>query len=158
MRLSRLIVVALVLAVGALVYLLWPRSEPTPDEAVRRIVVECTRAAEKKDVAAIMEHVSERFKANEGLGKQEVKQVLAGQLFRGQWVRVFTTDLEVRTTSPSSVEMTGKFIFGRSDAKELKDLARESVVSSYQIDATFEREPDGEWRAVSARYQQADPF
>ena len=47
--------------------------------------------------------------------------------------------------------------FGRSQAKTLKDLARESVIAAYEITATVELEPDGEWRFVSATWQPADP-
>ena len=111
-------------------------------------------AAEQKDLGAVMEEISDRFRGDQGLSKQELKGVLAGQLLRGAWVRIFTTDLEVKLRSPSTADFSGKFIFGRSAAKELKDLARDSELSRYQIDATLEKERDGEWRFVTAQYRQ----
>ncbi len=158
MSARRIVPIVAALAAAGLLLLLWPKGEQPPEEQVRRVVVSMTRYAEEKDVQAILEHVSDRFRADQGMGKQELKQYLAAQLFRNRWVRVFTTDLEVKATSPTTVEMTGRFIFGRSDAKTLEELAKESVVDSYQIDARFEREEDGVWRAAWAKYRRADPM
>lgn len=149
--------VLLAAVAATLVLLLWPEREERPEELIERKVVLITRAAEEKDLSAIMEHVSERFRMPEG-GKQEVKQLLAAQLFRGSWVRVFTADLQLKVTSPSRAEISGRFIFARSEAQRLADLAKESVVSSYAIDASLEKEADGEWRFLSARYREAEPF
>ena len=59
-----------------------------------------------------------------------------------------------RTIDPP---FTGKFIFARSEAKELKDLAKDSVMDAQQIDAKLEKEADGEWRFVTASHASVDP-
>lgn len=158
MKLSRSqIVWALaVLAAVALVYVLLLKPPPPPEEKIRQEVVRMVRAAEQKKLGDVMEPISLRFRSSDGLTRDELRGFLAGQLLRGQWVRIFLVDLDVRVTSPDTAEMTGKFIFGRSDAKTLKDLAKESVMSSYQIDAQLEREPDDEWRVVKASYKAID--
>lgn len=81
---------------------------------------------------------------------------MAGQPLRGDWVRVMTANVDVTVTSPTTADFRGIYLFGRSRAKTLKDLAKESTVSAYEITAAVELEPD-EWRFVSASWQQADP-
>jgi hypothetical protein len=154
---SKLLGAGLALAVAALVLLLWPRGEDDARTLIERQLINTVRAAEEKDLGFVMDQVSERFKSAEGWGKPEVKAVLAAQLFRGEWVRVFLTDYAVTVTSPNTAELRAQFVFGRSDAKSFKDLAKDSVVSAEQIDARLEKEADGEWRYVWAKHAQVDP-
>ncbi|MBI3185243.1 MAG: hypothetical protein HYZ28_24155 [Myxococcales bacterium] len=147
----------LALLAAALVLALWPRQE-SPRQLIERKVLRMARAAQEKDLGYVMEQVSDRFRGPEGASKQELKQLLAGELFRGTWVRVFTTDLDVKLASADAAEVSAKFIFARSEAERLEDLAKESVVSSYEVQTRAEKEADGEWRFVSASYRQADPF
>ncbi|MFZ5471039.1 MAG: hypothetical protein ACOZIN_16555 [Myxococcota bacterium] len=151
---SRVLVGVVALAVAGAVLALWPRREPTPRELLERKVVQMTRAAEEKDLGEVMEHVSERFKSAEGLDKQGLRGILAGQLLRGGWVRVFVTDLAIAVTSDRHAALDATFIFARSDAKTLQELAKESVLSRYRVQSKVEKETDGQWRFVSARYQR----
>ncbi|MBZ4417103.1 hypothetical protein [Myxococcus sp. RHSTA-1-4] len=145
------------LAAGAVLYF-WPRPEPGVQEAVTRRVVEMTRAAEEKDVGGVMEAVSERFRSvGGGWGKKEVRGVLASQVLRGQWVRVFMTNLEVREVSPTQGDFQARFIFGRSQAEKVQDLAADSVLNAWLIEGTFEKEEDGEWRVVRAKHRSLNP-
>ena len=154
---ARLLAVAGALVAFVATYLLLTRSRPTPEELIRHKAIAMADAAERKDLGFIMKQVSERFRAEEGLSRDEVRPFLAGQLFRGEWMRVFTAGVEVTLTSPSTADFKGVYIFARSEAKLLKDLAREGVVASYEITARVEKEADGEWRFVSASWRQADP-
>ncbi|MGE6762537.1 hypothetical protein ACQKGO_31285 [Corallococcus interemptor] len=142
---------------AALVLYFWPREEPGVKDAVTRRIIAMTRAAEDKDVGGVMEGVSERFKTTEGWSKQDVHRILAAQVLRGQWVRVFTTDIDVHEVSPTQGEFQARFIFGRSQAEKLEDLAKDSVLNAYAIEGTFEKEADGEWRVVKAKQRRLDP-
>lgn len=142
---------------AALVLYFWPREEPGVKEAVTRRIIAMTRAAEEKNVGEVMEGVSDRFKSPEGWSKQDVHRIMAAQVLRGQWVRIFTTDIDVQELSPTQGEFQARFIFGRSQADKLEDLARDSVLNAYSIEGTFEKESDGEWRVVKARQRQLDP-
>ncbi len=150
-------VLALVVA-GAVLYF-WPQQQLTVEEAVRRQVVVMTRAAEEKDVGGVMAHVSERFRSNGtgGMTKKEVRGILTAQVLRGQWVRVFMTNLEVHEVSPTEGEFQVRFIFGRSQAERVEDLAADSVLNAYLIEGAFEKEDDGQWRVVRARPQSISP-
>jgi hypothetical protein len=146
------------IAVAAVLgFVLWPKGTAASiEDLVRQKVVVMARAAEKKDLGFIMDQVSERFVSAEGWHKQELKQVLAYQLLRGNWVRVFIVDLKTSATSPNSATMSGKFIFGRSEATSLKELAKSTDMSSYLIQAKLEKEGD-QWKFVSAIHRALDP-
>lgn len=154
---NRVIGVALALLAAGLVLWLWPAPELTVQEAITRKIIAMTRAAEEKDISGVMEGVSDRFKAGRGLGKDQVKGVLVAQVLRGQWVRIFHTGLEVTEVSPTRGDFSVRFIFARSEATELDQLAKESVVDAWGVEGSFEKEPDGEWRVVEARDRRLDP-
>lgn len=155
MTLSRGHVLGLLLALLAAggVLALWPQEEPGVKEAITRKVVQMTDAAERKDMAELMEGVSESFQTGEGWDKRQVKGVLLGQVLRGNWVRIFVKDLHVTEVNPSRGDVQMKIIFGRSQTDELENLAQESVLSAYLIEGTFEKQDDGEWRIVLARHR-----
>jgi hypothetical protein len=159
MTLSRGHVVGLVLALLAAgaVLAFWPREEPGVKEAITRKVVKMTDAAERKDMAELMEGVSDNFQSGEGWNKQQVKGVLVSQVLRGSWVRVFVKDLNVTEVNPSRGDVQMKIIFGRSEADQLENLAQESVLSAYLIEGTFEKQEDGEWRVIQARHRSLSP-
>ena len=154
---SRLLGLLLALAAAGLVLALWPRRPPDPKELIVRNVVKMTHAAETRQVSGVMSYVSERFRSEDGWTRAEAKAVVAREVLTGTWVRIFTTDLEVTLTSATTAELSGKFIFGRSDADKLEELAKESVLSAYRIDGRLEKEADGEWRFVWARPRQLPP-
>src|SRR5262249_8996313 len=149
MTLSRgkLLWVSFVGVAAALVVLLWPKgSRQSPEELIRQKVIKMARAAEKKDVGDIMEQISDRFAFEEG-GKGGLPQLLVGRLLQGNWLRVFVVATAVNVTSGSTATFSGKFIFGRSKAATLKELAKESELSSCAIEAKLEKEGD-EWKFV----------
>jgi len=159
MTLSRGHVLGLVLALLAAgaVLALWPREQPGVKEAITRKVVKMTDAAERKDMAELMEGVSDTFQSGEGWNKQQLKGVLLSQVLRGEWVRVFVKDLAVTEVNPARGDVQMKIIFGRSEADQLENLARESVLSAYLIEGTFEKQDDGEWRVIQARHRSLSP-
>ncbi|MFY0530073.1 hypothetical protein ACN28I_45215 [Archangium gephyra] len=149
-------VVLALLAAGAVLFF-WPREEPGVKEAITRKVVQMTDAAERKDMAELMEGVAENFQTGEGWDKQQVKGVLLGQVLRGNWVRIFVKDLNVTEVNPSRGDVQLKIIFGRSQTDQLETLAQESVLSAYLIEGTFEKQDDGEWRIVQAKHRTLSP-
>jgi len=154
---SRVVGLVLALLVGGLVLVFWPHEEPPVQEAITRKIIEMTRAAEQKDVSAVMEGVSERFTSGQGWGKDQVKAVMVAQVLRGQWLRIFHTDLEVTEVSPTQGDFSVKFIFARSDAQQLDQLGQDSVLNAWAVEGTFEKEQDGEWRVTVAKNRRLEP-
>ena len=74
-------------------------------------------------------------------------------MLRGNWVRLFVRDLQVTEVSPTRGDVQVKLIFGRSEADQLEQLAKDSVIGAYLIEGTFEKQSDGEWRVVQARHR-----
>jgi len=154
---SKLFAALVVAVAAAVVVLLWPKgSQASSEELIRQKVIKMARAAEKKDVSYIMEQISERFTFDDGGSKRDLHQLLVAELMRGNWLRVFAVDLAVTVTSPSTASFSGKFIFGRSNAATLKELAKESELSSYAIEAKLEKERD-DWKFLSAKHRPIDP-
>ena len=155
---GRLLAAAIAVAAGVLTYVLVARGSPPAEEVIRRKAIAMADAAERKDLAFIMKQLSQYFRSEDGsVSRDEVRGLLGAQLLRGQWVRVMTADLDVKVTSESVAYFHGTYIFARSKAKTLKELARESVIGAYEITAKVELEADGEWRFVSASWKEADP-
>ena len=154
---SRVVGLVLALLAGGLVLVFWPRSEPPVQEAITRKIIEMTRAAEQKDVSGVMDGVSDRFKSGQGWGKDQVKGVLVAQVLRGQWLRIFHTDLEVTEVSPTQGDFSVRFIFARSEAQQLEQLGQDAVLNAWQVEGTFEKEQDGQWRVVVARNRRLEP-
>jgi hypothetical protein len=153
---SKLFAVLVAALAAVIVVLLWPKgSQASSEELIRQKVIKMARAAEKKDVSYIMEQISERFTSDEG-GKHDLHQLLLAEIMRGNWLRVFAVDMVVTVTSPTTASFSGKFIFGRSNAATLKELAKESELSSYAIEAKLEKERD-DWKFVSAKHRPIDP-
>jgi len=154
---SKMVAVLVVALAATAVVLLWPKgSQASSEELIRQKAIKMARAAESKDLSYIMDQVSERFVFEEGGGKRDLHQLLAAQMMRGTWLRVFVVDLAVTVTTPTTAVLTGKYIFGRSRASTLKELAKESEVSSYAIDAKLEKEQD-DWKFVAAKHRPIDP-
>lgn len=142
---------------GILVVLVWPRRKVTPEQLVEQHCVQMVRAAESRDVAELMTRISEKFRSRDGLGRQEIKGYLARELLQPSWVRIFMTDLVVDLEAPDRATAHGKFVFGRSDATSLRELAKDSVMSAYALDIEFAKEGDGEWRVVGEKHRVLPP-
>lgn len=158
LTLSRLNLLSLGALAAALVIalILWLKeSPPSSEELIRQKAIKMARAAEQKELGYVMDQISDRFSFEEG-GKRELHQLLAAQILRGNWVRVFVVDTAVSITSPNTASFSGKFIFGRSKATTLKDLAKQSELSSYLVEAKLEKERD-DWKFVSARHRPINP-
>ena len=154
---SRVLGLVLALAAGALVLVLWPSKEPGVAEAIERRVRELAHAAEERDLGDLTDGVSERFRSKQGWGKTEAKRVLAAQVLRGEWLRVFVADLDAQEQSPTRGSFRAKLLFARSEAQSLEGLARESVTSAWLLEGVFEREDDGTWRVVEVSQRRLGP-
>ena len=149
----RILIVLAALAVGGAVVLLWPSEPITPEEEVRRRILQLVHAAEEKDLGEVMDGVSDTFRSDAGWNKAELKRVLAAQVLRGQYVRILPDLRHLTAVNPQEVEVEARFYFARADVARVEELARDSVVSAWLIEATFQKEGDGTWRVVRARHR-----
>lgn len=132
--------IAIAVALG--VYFAWPKEKLSPEDEIRALVTRAITRAEKRDAGGVADLLSERFRGG-GLGKQEVKQLLLGQLFRAQQVVVLNPLLQVTVRSPTEGSFKGTFLFGRDGA--MPDA------SKYDIEAELLKGDEG-WQIVSATW------
>jgi hypothetical protein len=122
---------------------------PTAEERIRAAFAEAARAAEEKRVGDAVEIVSERFQG-QGLDRQGVKQLVAYQALRGQWVSVTVSGAEVAVAGASARARVDLVLARGGAGKALADLLP-AEASAWRIDAGLALE-DGEWRVVEATW------
>ena len=146
----RAVAAALALAVGAAGWAAWRRlSEPAPsdEDRIRALFEEAARAVEEKRVSDAVSAVSERFHGD-GLDRHGVKQLLAAQVFRGEWVRVSVAGARVRVEADTASAAVDVVMARSGKGARLSDLLPQDATAN-RIDCRLERE-GGEWRVVSA--------
>jgi hypothetical protein len=134
------IVIAVLVALG--VYFAWPKEKLSPEDEIRGLVARMVQSAEKRDAAGVVEGLSDSFRGG-GMNKQELKQLVLGQVFGAQQIVVLNPLLDVTVKSPTSGSFKGTFLFGRNGAQP--------EGSRYEIEADVEKGDDG-WQIVSASW------
>lgn len=153
----RFVALLVALAVGVGVMALWPKPALSVEEAVEQRLAALSHSAEEKDLSALSDGLSEQFRSTQGWNREDARRVVAGQVLRGTWLRVFVVDVEVEERSPTEAAFVAKFIFARSEAERFSDLAKENVTSAYRIEGTFVKEADGTWRITRAAHRALSP-
>jgi hypothetical protein len=138
---------------AAVVLWLWPKGGPEDPEAqVRALIAGVVAGVEAKDLGPLSDAMADDFRGPQGASRQEVKQIVLGQVLRNREnVAVFNPSLDVTVKGPSEAEISGTFLFARTKAKSADELPADAVGSAYRIDATVQRR-DGDWKFVSATY------
>lgn len=157
---SQLIALLVLIVAAIAIVVLWPRPPVSDQELIEHKVIQMMDAVRRKDVAAITENISEKFhgaSSAQMASKQDLKQLLAGQLISGRWVRAFMHSRDVHVTSPTTATFEGKFIFTDSPTDNPKDIPSQGRIDSYEVDGQLEKESDGEWRFVTGDYRQIPP-
>lgn len=139
----------LALIAGAL---LWPRKKKSAEDEVRELIAACVTAAEKRDLGGLTDAIADDFRGPSGSSKQDVKQVLLGQLFRNQnAVVVLNPSLDVKVTGASSATFSGVFVFARG--RDVNWQEPGDGVSRYDIEGTLEKR-SGDWKIIAAEWKQ----
>ncbi len=151
MNLRRLLAPLLALFVGALVFLLWPRAKVTPEDEVRALIAKAVSDAERHDVGDFMQALSDDFHGPSGTSRDEVKGLVAGQLFRNSnQTSILNPSLQVTVNDPSHARFEGVFVFAR--AGQLTAPQAGDGASRYDIDGSVERR-EGRWVITSATWR-----
>ncbi len=121
---------------------------PSDEEAIGAIFLDAARAVEEKRVSVAVRGVSERFRGD-GLDKRELKQLIAANALRGEWVSVTVAGTRVQVDGDAA-RATVDVVMARSGkGRALADLLP-AEASASRIACELARE-EGEWRVVSAR-------
>lgn len=149
---SRLVGGLLAVAVGAAVFLSWPKSKRTPEEEVRTLVARAVEAAQKRDAPGVTEALADDFRGPSGTSKQEVKQLILGHLMRNQnQLVVLNPVLDVTVASPTAASFTGTFVFARGQVADWQQAG--DGASRYDVSADLELR-DGDWVITRASWER----
>jgi len=132
--------------VGLALWRPW-REPPGDEERIAALFLDAARAVEEKRVGDAVEAVSERYRG-EGLDRRGVKQLVAAQVLRGEWVSVTVAGTRVRLDGDAAEAVVDVVLARSGKGARLADLLPEQASAS-RLTCRLEREA-GEWRIVSA--------
>ena len=122
----------------------------TPDAQVRGVIAAGEAAAERRDLAGILEHVSPAFRDRDGGDRDDLRQYLRGYLMTHQSVHLVTRIERVEfpyrdyARAEIKVGMLGRDATGTDSLELAADV--QDVVLELQLE-------DDAWRVVRAAWQ-----
>lgn len=156
---ARKLAIAAVMA-GLLIWWMWPEGQKLgPEQAVHHEIALMIAAADKKDAAAVIERLSDRFQGQDGgggvgtLDRRQAKAAIILHLQRGSWANVFVVSEDFSIVQPDLVEVTVNTVLARGNRVEsLEDIAPQAA-GAYAFKLLWELEDD-EWRIVRGAYKR----
>ncbi len=143
-------VLGVALAGGIAAVILWfalGEAPQTPEAQVRTALEEIVDGAQAKDLAAILDRISDRFVGQGRYHRDDLKGLLFAQLRRGRWNRILLTDTEVTVHGEDSADVRTFALLARGEG------IVPSEADGYSFDLSFAREDDGAWRVVRAEWR-----
>ncbi|WP_242346761.1 nuclear transport factor 2 family protein [Anaeromyxobacter terrae] len=150
-RRTLVVVLALAAALGAVIVARLARPPPSDEERIRALLDGAARAAVERRIGDVVAGVSERFRG-EGLDRRGLKQLVAAQVLRGEWVGVSISGVRVAVDGDRATAVADAVLSRSLGAgKALVDLLP-GEASAHRFDLVLEREAGG-WRVVGARWR-----
>lgn len=133
---------------------LWAACSKTedPETQIRRALEAAAAAAERKDVAGVMEIISEDIKSR-GMTRSDVKRLVFGQLRVGDWQKVMLVRTVVAVENETQAKAETTVVLARGSVESVKDAVNANS-GTYRFDLAFRKESGG-WRVVNVEYQRA---
>lgn len=139
--------------VGLIGLLLGCPDEEDPESKIRKAIESAAAAAERKDVAGVMELVSENVKAR-GMDYAEIKRMVFGQLRVGDWQKVMLLRTIVAMESETTAKAETTVVLARGQVKSIEDAVSANS-GTYQFELNFQKE-DSDWKVVRVEYKAAN--
>lgn len=159
MKLRTIVIVAALALAGVLAWRLL-RAPPGDDAArIRARFEEAATAAGERRAGDVVALLSEGFRGTglggpyrgEGLGRDEVRRILAFELLRGQWTSVAIGGVEVAVAGDRARANVDAVLVRGGDGKKLSDLVA-GQAAAHRFACRLAR-VDGEWIVVEAAWQ-----
>ena len=145
-----LAVLALVAVGGGLLASRLLRAPASDEERIQGLLVAAARAAEERKAGEVVEAVSERF-AGEGLDRRGLKQFVAFQILRGEWVSVSIAGTRIEVAGNAARAAVDVVLARSGKGVKLADLLPAGG-SVHRLQLRLERE-GGDWKVVRARWR-----
>lgn len=149
-RTALVLVGAVLVAIACFVVLRARKAEPTDEERIRTLIEATARGVEERKPADVMAGVSERFQA-EGMGYQELRQLVVAQVLRGSWNAVMPIATRVDVAGDRAQAVVDVALVRGAKGEGILGKLPESG-DTYRFDVTLEREKSG-WKVVEARWR-----
>lgn len=126
----------------------------TPEQRIRAVIVDAEDAAEKREIARVRGHVSERYLDEDKRDRRTVEGMLRLYLLRNEAIHLFTRIESIIVTQPSRAEAV---VYVGMAARPIKsaDELRNFNANLYRFEIGFEEE-NKEWRVVRANWRPAE--
>jgi hypothetical protein len=147
-------ILLLVVGVVGVIGFVWWSRQPTlpPEKAVAARIQDGLAAAERRDVGAVMDLISDRFESKR-FDRQQLRSILFLRMQQGAWSKVLVVSQEVTAESDTRVEASLDAVLARGGNVETIEDVVPDAAGAWHFDMTWELE-DGDWRIVSADYDR----
>lgn len=124
----------------------------TEEDRIRKVVSDIEDAAKKKDIKAVLGHISRSYKDSQGRIYEDIKGLLVMYFFRHERVSVYVTDLDVRVLEDTADVSFDAVLSGAKDVQTSGDILPESI-GVYAFKVIFVMD-GGEWKVTSAAWER----
>ena len=126
----------------------------SPEDEIRLMIEKAERAAEERDLAALLTFVSDDYIDDQGNSKQHIRGILVFYFRHHRSIHILYAVKSIELASPDVAEvglaaaLAGQPISNEDDLAKLQaDLLRFEIV--------FRRENGDDWRVTSAKWEPA---
>ncbi len=142
---NRRLVIGLVIACGLGAFGAWLELRPSDETLISDVVERLVADAQRRDVAAMAPHVSDKYHDGRGLGRAEALHALGVYLKSETWNKILPVRLTLGQIENGRAEAAAKLILADASGDARHRRAREAV----EIDLQLSKE-SGRWQVLSA--------
>ncbi len=120
---------------------------------VKQLVEGLVEDANQQNVKGIVSKLSEDFKGQQQIDKPSAKRIIAGQLLRPGWKKVFLSDLEIEKKDTEFLAKAEVTMARGNAVQTLKDIVPTNA-DLFEFDLRISKNESGEFLIKSAKYRR----
>jgi ketosteroid isomerase-like protein len=124
-------------------------SKETEEDKVKKVVTSVQKAAEEKQISAVLDHISKNYLDPQGNDYNGIKGLLAFYFFRHQKVSVYMPNIDIVVTGATAKALFQAVLTGRGPEGGVLPEA----LGAYNFEVLLKKE-DGDWKAASAKWER----
>ncbi len=124
----------------------------TEADKVKKVIVTVQKAAEEKNVRAVLATLSKNYRDAQGNDYDAIKGLLLAYFFRHQKIHVYIPNIEVAVQPNGATAVFDAVLSGGTAAGSVKDIVPESL-GVYTFDISLQKE-NGDWKVLSAKWER----
>ena len=122
----------------------------TDDDKVKKVITSVQKAAEEKQISAVLDNLSKSYRDPQGNDYNAIKGLLAFYFFRHQKVSVYMPNIDIVVTGSTAKALFQAVMTGRGPegGGVLPD-----ALGAYNFEVQLKKE-DGAWKVTSAKWER----